>query len=167
MTDNPYSGPILPTVAQPRKRSFLSGCGGIIAIIGIGLVLLVLLMPFSRGREAPRRTQCKNNLKQIGLAFHNYHDDHGVFPPAYTVDENGTRLHSWRTLILPYLVSVLKVASRGNRMASDLLKNPEQFVLGIACKIKTALNGDFWCILGVFIRSARTFPAERHQKLRL
>jgi prepilin-type processing-associated H-X9-DG protein len=37
------------------------------------------------------------------LAFHNYHDTHGSFPPAYTVDENGKPLHSWRVLILPFI----------------------------------------------------------------
>jgi hypothetical protein len=103
MTDNPYSEPGSPdTVSQPRNI-FLYGCGGVIAIIAFAMLLLVLLMPFSRGREPAYRTQCKNNLKQIGLALHNYHDEHGVFPPAFTVDENGKRLHSWRTLILPYL----------------------------------------------------------------
>jgi uncharacterized Fe-S cluster protein YjdI len=53
-------------------------------------------------REAARRTQCRNNLKQIALALHNYHDFFGSFPPAFTVDEAGQPLHSWRTLILPF-----------------------------------------------------------------
>ena len=44
-----------------------------------------------------------NNLKQIGLALHNYHDAYGCFPPAYLADENGRPMHSWRVLILPWL----------------------------------------------------------------
>ncbi len=73
----------------------------VLAIIGI---LLVLFLPsVHRGREPGRRMQCKNNLKQIGLALHNYHDAYGAFPPAYTVDTEGQPLHSWRTLILPYM----------------------------------------------------------------
>ena len=49
------------------------------------------------------RSQCMNNLRQIALALENYRDVHGSLPPAYTVDASGKRLHSWRTLILPFL----------------------------------------------------------------
>ena len=44
-----------------------------------------------------------NNLKQIGVAMHNYHDAHRTFPPAYQADASGRPLLSWRVLILPYL----------------------------------------------------------------
>ena len=44
-----------------------------------------------------------NNLKQIGLAIHNYAQANKTFPPAYTVDKDGKPLLSWRVLILPYL----------------------------------------------------------------
>jgi prepilin-type processing-associated H-X9-DG protein len=80
----------------------LAVCGiGVLACGGIGLALL--LPAVQSAREAARRAQCQNNLKQIGLALHNYHDTFQAFPPAYTVDQNGRKLHSWRTLILPYL----------------------------------------------------------------
>ena len=73
----------------------------VIAIIGI---LLAFLLPARRSaRGAARRTQCKNNLKQIALALLNYESAYHALPPAYTVDANGKPLHSWRTLILPYL----------------------------------------------------------------
>jgi hypothetical protein len=63
-----------------------------------------MLPATNRGaRQAAPRTQCKNNLKQIGLALANYRDANGAFPPAYTVDADGKPLHSWRTLLLPYL----------------------------------------------------------------
>jgi prepilin-type N-terminal cleavage/methylation domain-containing protein len=73
----------------------------VIAIIG---VLVALLLPATRSsRGAARRAQCSNNLKQIALALRHYADDHKALPPACTVDENGKPLHSWRTLILPYI----------------------------------------------------------------
>ncbi|MBC7816214.1 MAG: DUF1559 domain-containing protein [Planctomycetaceae bacterium] len=73
-------------------------------MIAIAAVLIALLLPpVTRSREGARRSQCKNNLKQIALALHNYHDKYQAFPPAYTVDADGKPLHSWRTLILPYL----------------------------------------------------------------
>ena len=53
--------------------------------------------------RASRRSQCKNNLKVIGLALHNYHDKYGCFPPAYVADQHGRPMHSWRVLILPFI----------------------------------------------------------------
>ena len=46
---------------------------------------------------------CTNNLKQVGLALHNIHDARGQFPPAFMADEAGQPMHSWRTLVLPFL----------------------------------------------------------------
>ncbi|MBX3420827.1 MAG: DUF1559 domain-containing protein [Pirellulaceae bacterium] len=71
---------------------------GALVLCGCGLGLLIPAYV-----EANRRLSCANNLKQIGIALHNYVSIHGEFPPAYSVDENGRPLHSWRTLILPYM----------------------------------------------------------------
>lgn len=54
-------------------------------------------------RQGALQSQCKSNLKQIMIAVHYYHEEFGLLPPPFTTDENGKRLHSWRTLILPYL----------------------------------------------------------------
>ena len=53
--------------------------------------------------NAYRRTQSKNNQKQIGLAMHNFHDSEGALPAGGTVDAWGTPQHSWVTELLPYL----------------------------------------------------------------
>lgn len=75
----------------------------VVALLIIG-VLIALLMPAMTGGPGPsRRSQCKNNLKQIGLALHNYHDVYGSLPPAITYGPDGKPWHSWRTLILPYI----------------------------------------------------------------
>jgi hypothetical protein len=54
-------------------------------------------------RDAWRRSHCKQNLKEIAMALHNYHDRFGCFPPAYLADAAGKPTHSWRVLILPFL----------------------------------------------------------------
>jgi prepilin-type N-terminal cleavage/methylation domain-containing protein/prepilin-type processing-associated H-X9-DG protein len=72
----------------------------VIAIIGI---LVALLVPaVQEVREAASRTQCANNLKQIGLALHGYHDVNHQFPPSSTSSKTGKH-HSWVPFILPYL----------------------------------------------------------------
>lgn len=74
----------------------------VIAIIG---VLIALLLPaVQAAREAARRTQCVNNLKQIALGIHNYEDKHRTFPPAYFIDiKQRMNIQPWGPMILPYI----------------------------------------------------------------
>jgi hypothetical protein len=62
-----------------------------------------LLPAVVAARAAAQRVVCANNVKQLVLAMHNYHEVHKAFPPLYTVNSEGKPLHSWRVLILPYI----------------------------------------------------------------
>jgi beta-lactamase regulating signal transducer with metallopeptidase domain len=63
----------------------------------------VLLPAIRKARQSAQRSVSANNLKQIALAMHNYHDVHGHFPPAVVMGPDGKTPHSWRVEILPYL----------------------------------------------------------------
>ena len=72
--------------------------------LAVSAVLGGMMVPaIQKVRDAADRMTSQNNLKQIGIALHNYHDAMGAFPPAVVRDKNGKALYSWRVLILPYL----------------------------------------------------------------
>ena len=83
----------------------------LLVVIAIIAVLIALLLPaVQAAREAARRVQCVNNLKQMGMALHNYHDALSVFPPGYIAaskfidgETDTSPGWSWASMILPQL----------------------------------------------------------------
>jgi prepilin-type N-terminal cleavage/methylation domain-containing protein len=80
----------------------------LVVISIIGLFVALLLPAVQAAREAARRMQCRNHLKQLGLALHNYHDSHKTFPSLVYLGNGAGRPqgpyhHTWITSILPYL----------------------------------------------------------------
>ncbi len=103
MSENPYHSPEHFGGRPRHKRGARVWLAVLGAIAAVGL-LIALLLPFlGSARSAARLNACTRNLKQIALALHNYEAAYHALPPAYTVDANGKPLHSWRTLILPFL----------------------------------------------------------------
>ena len=98
---------------KPRKRPTGFTLIELLVVIAIIAVLIALLLPaVQQAREAARRSQCKNNLKQIGLAMHNYHDSFKLFPPGnfnrlYEYqpgnDSAGGNRKNWMHMLLPYI----------------------------------------------------------------
>jgi len=86
-----------------RSRRFGFTLIELLVVIAIIAILIALLLPaVQQAREAARRTQCKNNIKQLGLAMHNYHDTFLVFPSAMFA--SGSRyLPNWAPRIFPYI----------------------------------------------------------------
>jgi len=118
----PHCGINVPQYFPGKARAAGGDSGMTLGLIIGGSVLFVMLLLCAGGfafrtmfmgrstltavqtaRESAREAMCRNNLRQIGLALHNYHDMYGSFPPAYIADESGRPMHSWRVLILPQL----------------------------------------------------------------
>ena len=113
----------------------------LLVVIAIIAILIALLLPaVQQAREAARRSQCKNNLKQIGLALHNYHDTHRTFPPAYIVptDPDNSANHGqvsasykpgwgWAAMILPFIDQAALYNQAQIGEGSLILDHPDEF----------------------------------------
>lgn len=123
----------------------------LLVVIAIIAVLVALLLPaVQQAREAARRTQCKNNFKQIGLALHNYHDTHGSFPPGWMEDPRVTvtdaGLWAWSALILPQMeqASLYQLLKVGDNKVSQAYTNflPEMQARNSAFRCPTDTGPD-------------------------
>jgi prepilin-type N-terminal cleavage/methylation domain-containing protein/prepilin-type processing-associated H-X9-DG protein len=99
--------PVPIAIRRSQRRPSAFTFVEVLVVIAIIAILIGLLVPaVQQVRQAAARTQCQNNLKQLGLAFHNYANDHkSAFPPGSTLVLTGTSVNAvaWGTLILPYI----------------------------------------------------------------
>ena len=114
-------------------------------VAAVALFLWLILIPALRtASEKARRYDCTNDLKQIGLAMHNYHDRYGCFPAAATFDDRGRPLLSWRVTILPFMEE--NALYREFRMNEPWYSPHNRTLLGkmpaaFACRLNKARKG--------------------------
>ncbi len=106
--ESPFATPPIEqaTVVKSNTMTIVAGVLGILLFVALacGGVLVALLIPaVGAARTAARTAIASNNMKQIGLAFHNYHSAYGELPRPVVFDSSGQPLHSWRVTLLPFL----------------------------------------------------------------
>ncbi len=134
-----------PVLNEARKTTWLEVLVVIVSIV----VFFALLLAEQPHAPSIHREESRRNLKLIGLALHNYHDTHGMFPPAGIVREDGTQILSWQARLLPEIESgPAIIAQLDQNSAWDSPQNkvpcsiaiPQYMNPGIPSKTKGAIS---------------------------
>lgn len=89
---------LTPEIKKDRLEVDLTEKNG-----GAKKLLGLVALPFERLKDEADRERCKNSLKHLGLAMHNFHDVYQSFPPSASYDKQGKKLLSWRVFVLPFI----------------------------------------------------------------
>jgi prepilin-type N-terminal cleavage/methylation domain-containing protein len=111
-----------------RFRSGFTLIELLVCVAVIAILVSLILPAVQQAREAARKIQCRNNLKQLGIALHNYHDTNGAFPPGWISRDLGSLgnrpkdggfLWAWGTFLLPYCEQTALYEGLGVERSSD------------------------------------------------
>lgn len=146
----------------------------LLVVIAIIAVLIALLLPaVQQAREAARRTQCKNNLKQLGLAMHSYHDAMNTFPPGWVGKSTGNYSgFGWNSMLLPYfdqapLYNLISAAGTVPNMYTGLAANTvatqkttDTILAGLRCPSDSGAATGITTVTGTAVQFGRSnYPA--------
>lgn len=125
----------MPFATRNRRGFTLVELLVVIAIIG---VLVALLLPaVQSAREAARRMQCANNLKQMGIGVHNHHDTFNFLPPTHTGGQSGNHKYgTWTIHLLPFIEQMNLYTQFDLKVEFDVAPNPAAANSDAACSIK-------------------------------
>ncbi|MEM9187195.1 MAG: DUF1559 domain-containing protein [Planctomycetota bacterium] len=146
-SSRPRQGPRYRRGPGPGPRPGFTLVELLVVIAIIGILIALLLPAVQSAREAARRTQCKNNLKQIGLGLLNYESSYRKFPPGQKKDCVDCEKHAWSSFFLPFIEE---------QNVHDLIDFDEGFTAAVNRPATTTRIATYLCPSTANVQEGRT-----------